>query len=86
MVSVLSLPECWRATVTMICSGGTATASSRSLWPLQMTGTELAAVLTAHEKWRRGEDGGMPPDLKQADLRHASQIFTDLSKGNLSGG
>ncbi len=49
-----------------------------------MTPAELAAVVEAHGKWRRGEPGGIRADLADADLADADLAGADLAGANLA--
>ena len=48
-----------------------------------MTPEELKTILSNHEKWLRGEDGGSCADLSCADLSCADLSRADLSCANL---
>jgi hypothetical protein len=50
-----------------------------------MTTDELKAVLEAHRKWLRGEDGGKRADLRSADLRSADLGGANLRSADLGG-
>ncbi len=45
----------------------------------------LDAILTAHQKWLRGEDGGSRANLSGANLYRANLSGANLSGANLSG-
>jgi len=49
-----------------------------------LTAAELAAVVEAHGKWRRGEEGGSRAYLSDANLSRANLSDADLSRANLS--
>ena len=49
------------------------------------TPDELKAVLDAHQKWLRGEDGGSRANLRRANLSSADLRGADLSSADLSG-
>ena len=49
-----------------------------------MTPDELKAVLEAHSKYLRGEEGGQKADLRGANLRWANLRWADLRGANLS--
>lgn len=46
---------------------------------------ELQKILDAHNKWIKGEVGGVRADLRSADLSDADLSGADLSGANLSG-
>lgn len=48
------------------------------------TPAELAAIVAAHGKWRRGDDGGQRADLSRADLARANLARADLADANLA--
>ena len=51
---------------------------------MKMTPHQLAAIVTAHGKWLRGEDGGAKADLRWANLRWADLRRAHLRGANLS--
>lgn len=50
-----------------------------------MNQDELNRILELHEKWIKGEDGGVKADLMNADLLGADLSSANLSSANLSG-
>ena len=50
-----------------------------------MNPEQLAEILRLHDMWRRGERGGVPADLRGADLREADLSGANLVAADLSG-
>ena len=48
-----------------------------------MKQAELNQILELHEKWLRGESGGVRADLRNADLRYANLRYADLRNADL---